>query len=127
MAKFLSNALKAVTPSPVTEVPSNGGGSVVTVTVNKEAVQDDKVPEKSFWCVEEPFVVNQAIPSDLSKASTGKTLSEINPVKSAFNLFGSFEEAAAYGQRLNRNLVIFEIKPSATVRPQLALVAKIEE
>jgi hypothetical protein len=106
-------------------------GTVVDMVVTPpkviESVQDHKIPEVSFWCVEEPFVVNNAIPADLTKAKNGKQPNEVAPCKVAFNLFSSFEEASAYGQRLNRNLLIYEIRPSATVRPQIALVTRLDE
>jgi len=106
-------------------------GTVVDMVVTPqkviESIQDDKVPEVSFWCVEEPFVVNSAIPADLTKAKSGKQPNEIAPVKTALHLFSSFEDASAYGQRLNRNLLIYEVRPSATVRPQIALVTRLGE
>lgn len=87
-----------------------------------QPVDDSRVPENSFWAVEEPFIVNDAIPRSLSQMTTKEI-----PHKTTFNVFSSYEEAAAYGQKVNKNLVIMEIRPSATVRPQTALVTKLSE
>jgi hypothetical protein len=119
MAKFLG--LGAAKPDNHTVV------EMVSTPKVDESVQDSKIPEGSFWCVEEPFVVNSAIPADLTKAKNGKQPHEVVPVKTALHLFSSFEDASAYGQRLNRNLLIYEVKPSATVRPQTALVTRLGE
>jgi hypothetical protein len=123
MAKFLGLGIsKQETPTVVEMVSPSS-----TTTKVDPLIQDDKIPEGSFWCVEEPFVVNSAIPADLTKAKNGKQPNEIAPCKVAFHLFSSFEDASAYGQRLNKNLLIYEIRPSATVRPQIALVTRLDE
>jgi hypothetical protein len=83
---------------------------------------DTKIPENSFWAVEEPFIVNEAIPRSLNQMTTKEV-----PHKTSFNIFSTFEEAAAYGQKVNKNLLVMEIKPSATIRPQTALVTKLQE
>jgi hypothetical protein len=121
MAKFLGLGASNKDSGVVVEIATPTPQKVV------ESIQDSKIPEGSFWCVEEPFVVNSAIPADLTKAKNGKQPNEVAPCKVAFNLFSSFEEASAYGQRLNRNLLIYEIRPSATVRPQIALVTRLGE
>jgi hypothetical protein len=113
---MLNAIKKSVSATVVTEVPKE------TVPNPSERLQDDRIPEVSFWAIEEPFVVNSAIPDDL-KRNTGKTM----PTKTSLNMFATFEEAAAYGQKMNKNFIIYEVKPSATVRPQLALVQKIDE
>jgi hypothetical protein len=113
---MLNAIKKSVSGTVVTEVPS------VVVPTPSERLQDDRVPDISFWAIEEPFVVNSAIPDDL-KRNTGKAM----PTKTSLNMFATFEEAAAYGQKMNKTFIIYEVKPSATVRPQLALVQKIDE
>lgn len=103
-------------PTTVTSIVS----SVKPVTL--PVSEDTRVPDTSFWAVEEPFIVNDAIPRSLNQM-TSKDV----PHKTSFNVFSSFEEAAAYGQRVNKNLLIMEIKPSATIRPQTALVTRLTE
>ena len=80
--------------------------------------------ERSFYSVEEPMIISDAIPRDLSKM-TGASKDSPNPVKTSFNVFNTFEEASLYAQRVNKPLVIVEIKPMATSKPQLALVQKL--
>lgn len=88
--------------------------ATITVDLDKGAFL-----QTSFFAVEEPFIISDAIPKTF-KQSVGQALN-----KTAFNLFESFEKASEYCQRVNRPLVIIEIKPLATSKPQLALVQKI--
>lgn len=80
--------------------------------------------KKSFYAVEEPFVFGDALPRDLNAAKS-KQGANFSPVKAALNMFNTYEEATAYAQHLNRPLMIVEIKPCATVKPQIASVTKI--
>lgn len=96
----------------------------------KNAVIDENLinEDKVFWAVEELFVAGHVVPDTLQRTvEKHGGAPNVPPVKTAFNVFGSFEDASAYGQRLNKPLVILEIRPSAFVRPQLALIAKINE
>lgn len=106
-------SLKKPVPAPVHSVTP---GEIRTT------VDDSRIPENSFWAVEEPFIVNDAIPRSLNQMTTKEV-----PHKTTFNVFSTYEDAAAYGQRVNKNLVIMEIKPSATVRPQTALVTRLSD
>ena len=68
--------------------------------------------------------ITDAIPRDLKTNMTNQK-STGAPVKSALNLFGSFEDASDYCKRMNRPLIILELKPVATAQPQTALVARL--
>lgn len=97
------------------EVQTNNGAKN-----QMDSLDNPKTLERSFFAVEEPFVINDSIPRSLS-ADKQKGA----PSKSALNLFGSYDEASRYAVAMNRPLVILEIKPAATVKPQPALVSKL--
>ena len=95
-----------------TAFPRNGDN--VQVDLNGDYLN------RSYYSVEEPFVVSDAIPRGFSASK------ELAPMKSALNLFNTFEEASAWAQKINRPLVILEIKPAATCKPQMAAIEKIK-
>jgi len=80
--------------------------------------------KKVFYSVEEPFTLTEGLPRDLKAASTNQK-STGSPAKAILNLFATYGEASEYAVRMNKPLVIMEIKVAATCVPQTALVSKI--
>ena len=75
---------------------------------------------RSYYSVEEPFMLTDAIPRGFTQTK------ELAPMKTALNFFNTFDEASAWAQKINRPLVIIEIKPAATCKPQMAAIEKIK-
>lgn len=93
------------------------------VAANGATVNDSLEGEflaKSYYAVEEPFVVADSLPRGLSQVK------ELNPLKSALNFFDTFEQASAWAQKINRPLIILEIKPAATCKPQMAAIERLK-
>lgn len=84
-----------------------------------------KVPMPTFWAVEEPHVVNDAIPRDI-RANSTKQNGRAEPTQAALRLFDSSEAAIRYAQTLNRPLVILEINTVNKIIPQLPSVVKYQ-
>lgn len=105
---------------------NGGGGSGATNSVDK-AVSQEAVkatmegPFPTFWAVEDPLIVMDSVPRDLATASAKAV-----PTKSAFQMFETFELATQYAQRMNRPLLVLEMKVSAKVVPQLPLVEAVK-
>lgn len=78
-------------------------------------------PFPTFYAVEDPLIVMDSVPRDLALAGQKAT-----PIKSAFQMFESFELATQYAQRMNRPLLVLEMRVSAKVVPQLPLVESIK-
>lgn len=86
-----------------------------------------RVPMPTFWAVEEPHVVNDAIPRDIKARTTNQsTANKQEPAVAQFKIFDTNEAAVKYAQMLNRPLVILEINTVNKVIPQLPSVVKYQ-
>lgn len=82
-------------------------------------------PFPTFYAVEDPLMVLDAVPRDLRNNAT-KSSSMTSPFKTGFQLFETFDDATKFAQRQNRPLLILEMTVSAKVLPQLPLVEQVK-
>jgi len=80
--------------------------------------------QKSYFAVIDPLVLNDSIPKDMQASMSNQKVRGL-PVKLAFDSFDNYEAASHHSQKLNRPLVILEIKPIAKVVPVLPEIQKL--